>query len=265
MGYAPASVVARQVPENERFTAVRTASVGEGSRRMEMGEGRSESTSGEQDAAPRGGPLSTSQRSASQDRLSGLMAAAQAAGGRGPAPVELWNPPDCGDMDMRIAEDGTWHYMGSPIGRSAMVRLFASVLTREGERFVLKTPVEKIGIRVDDAPFLAVDLATEEGADGPVLVFRTNLDEVVRCGPGHDLRFEEGGGPGLLKPYVHVRRGLEARLTRAVFFDLAGMGEVRDMDGVPMFGVASGASFYPMMRADALEAAAEGDAPARQR
>lgn len=190
-------------------------------------------------------------------RLDGLIAAASAAGGRGPAPVERWNPPDCGDMDMRIAADGTWFYMGTPIGRPALVRLFASVLTREGARFVLKTPVEKIGIKVDDAPFLAVDMAREETAEGSVLVFRTNLDDIVHCGPGSDLRFAPGAGPGDLRPYVHVRRGLEARLTRAVFVDLVDLGEVREVDGTEMFGIASGGAFYPMMPARELEQAAK--------
>lgn len=183
-------------------------------------------------------------------RLEGLMAAVKAAGGRGPAPVDTWNPPDCGDMDMRIAADGTWFYGGTPIGRAKLIRLFASVLTREGERYVLKTPVEKIGITVEDAPFLAVDLAVE--ADG-TLVFRTNMDDLVRAGPGHDLRFAAGAEPGELRPYVHVRHGLEARLTRAVYLELVERGEVRTCDGVPMFGVASGSTFYPMMPAAGLD------------
>jgi hypothetical protein len=185
-------------------------------------------------------------------RLDALLSAVRAAGGRGPAPVELWDPPDCGDMDMRIAADGTWFYGGTPIGRPALVRLFASVLTREGARFVLKTPAEKIGITVEDAPFLAVDMAQEEGESGPVLVFRTNLDDLVRCGPGHDLRFVAGAQEGEVIPYIHVRRGLDARLTRALAFDLAALGEVRDQAGTPMFGVASSGVFYPMLPASAV-------------
>ncbi len=186
-------------------------------------------------------------------RLEGLMAAVKAAGGRGPAPVDKWNPPDCGDMDMRIAADGTWFYGGTPIGRVALTKLFASVLTREGARYVLKTPVEKIGIQVEDAPFLAVDLAVEDADAGPVLVFRTNMDDLVRAGPGRDLRFAPGTEPGELRPYVHVRFGLEARLTRAVYLELVERGEVRTCDGVPMFGVASGSAFYPMMPAEGLD------------
>lgn len=188
-------------------------------------------------------------------RLDALMAAARAGGGKGPAPVELWNPPDCGEMDMVIRADGTWTYMGTPITRPALVKLFASVLTREGGRFVLKTPVEKVGIRVEDAPFLAVDMAVEEPGDaavGRTLVFRTNLDDVIRCGPGHELRFARGAGAGEVVPYLHVRRGLEARLSRAVHLDLMDLGEVRDDGGVPMFGVRSGGLFFPILPAAEL-------------
>lgn len=189
-------------------------------------------------------------------RLDALLAAAKAAGGKGPAPVEKWNPPDCGEMDIRIATDGTWFYMGTPIGRPALVRLFASVLDLEGERFVLKTPVEKVGIKVEDAPFLAVEMGEEDGADGRTLVFRTNLDEVVRCGPDHPLRFASGGTPGEVIPYVTVRRRLEARLTRSAYFDLVAAGEVRAVDGEEMFGIASGGAFFPIMPAAELDRAA---------
>jgi len=190
-------------------------------------------------------------------RLDALMDAVRAAGGRGPAPVDRWNPPDCGDMDIRIKADGTWFYMGTPIARPALVRLFASVLAREGARFVLKTPVEKIGITVDDAPFLAVEMAVEDAAEGRTpngrtLVFRTNLDDLVRCGPGHDLRFAPGAGEGEVVPYLHVRHGLEARLTRAVHLDLMEEGEVREEGGVPMFGVASAGRFYAILPAAGL-------------
>lgn len=191
---------------------------------------------------------------AASGRLEALIAAARASGGRGPAPVEAWNPPDCGDMDMTIRADGSWLYMGTPIGRPALVRLFASVLDREGERFVLKTPVEKIGIRVEDAPFLAVEMAVEADAAGArTLVFRTNMDELVRCGPGHALRFAAGGAPGEVVPYLHVRRGLEARLTRATHLELMDLGEVRPADGVPMFGVASSGVFFPILPAADLD------------
>lgn len=200
-------------------------------------------------AAATDAPIPGSPAPSAAGRLEALMEAARAAGGRGPAPVESWNPPDCGELDIRIRADGVWLYMGTPITRPALVRLFASVLTREGERFVLKTPAEKVGIQVEDVPFLAVDMATEDAAEGRTLVFRTNLDDIVRCGPEHRLRFATGAAPGEVVPYVHVRRGLDARLTRAVHLDLMAAGEVREEGGVPMFGVASAGLFFPILPA----------------
>ena len=175
---------------------------------------------------------------------------ADAAARKGPPPVHLWNPPFCGDIDMRIARDGTWHYGGTPIGRPALVRLFASVLRRDDGRFVLVTPVEKVGITVEDAPFLAVEL---QGEPGTGLRLRTNLDEWVALGPDHPLRFDPGPA-GALKPYARVRGDLWALVGRAVFYDLVAAGEVREVDGRAMFGIASGASFFPMMEAAAMEA-----------
>ena len=173
-------------------------------------------------------------------------------GGKGPPPVELWDPPYCGDLDIRIATDGTWFYLKTPIGRPALVRLFASVLKREGDRYFLVTPVEKCGIRVDDAPFLAVELNVADTVAGRVLNFRTNVDDWVACGPDHPLRFEPETGTGGLKPYLHVRRNLWAKVTRALFFDLVELGEERDLDGTAMFGVASGGTFFPMAPAQAM-------------
>ena len=173
--------------------------------------------------------------------------------GKGPAPVYLWNPPDCGDIDMRIAADGTWFYLGTPIGRPALVKLFASVLKREGEAYFLVTPVEKCGIKVDDAPFAAVELRLRDGSAGRELHLRTNVDDWVRVGTDHPLRFETEAASGGLRPYVLVRAGLWARLTRALWYDLAGLGEVRDVDGRALFGVVSAGEFYPMAPADSLE------------
>jgi hypothetical protein len=174
---------------------------------------------------------------------------------KGPPPVHLWNPPFCGDLDMRISSDGTWHYLKTPIGRPALVKLFASVLKREADRYFLVTPVEKVGITVDDAPFLAVELKVEEGggAEPRRLHFRTNVDDWVTCGSGHALRFEREAGTGGLKPYLHVRRDLWAKVTRALFYDLVELGEERDVDGTRMFGVASGDEFYPMAKAEEIE------------
>jgi hypothetical protein len=183
---------------------------------------------------------------------SGLEAITGALGraGKGAPPVELWNPPFCGDLDMRIAADGTWFYLKTPIGRPALVKLFASVLKREGEKYFLVTPVEKCGIHVDDAPFLAVELKVEDGAGGPVLNFRTNVDDWIACGPEHELRFEPETGTGGLKPYLHVRRDLWAKVTRTLFFDLVERGEEREIAGAMMFGVSSMGRFFPMAPAD---------------
>jgi hypothetical protein len=173
--------------------------------------------------------------------------------GKGPPPVDLWIPPFCGDLDMHIAADGTWFYLKTPIGRPALVKLFASVLKREGENYFLVTPVEKCGIRVDDVPFLAVELKVEQSAEGPVLNFRTNVDDWIACGPQHRLRFDPEAGTGGLKPYLHVRRDLWAKVTRTLFFDLVALGEERDIDGAAMFGVTSMGMFFPMASADQIK------------
>ena len=173
-----------------------------------------------------------------------------AKGAKGLPPVERWNPPFCGDLDMRIAGDGTWYYLKTPIGRPALVKLFASVLKREGDKYFLVTPVEKSGITVDDAPFLAVELAAEQSSAGRVLHFRTNVNDWVACGPEHPLRFEPETGTGGLKPYLHVRRDLWAKVTRALFFDLVELGEEREVEGRAMFGVSSMGAFFAMAPAD---------------
>jgi uncharacterized protein len=184
--------------------------------------------------------------------LDAIAGAAKQAGSKGLPPVHLWNPPFCGDLDMRIAADGTWFYLKTPIGRPALVKLFASVLKREGGKYYLVTPVEKCGIAVDDAPFLAVELKVENAASGRTLQFRTNVDDWVACGPEHALRFEPEPHSGGLKPYLHVRRDLWAKVTRALFYDLVELGEERDIDGARMFGVASGEAFFVMAPAEAL-------------
>lgn len=182
-----------------------------------------------------------------QKSLEGLTASLPRAGDKGLPPVHLWDPPFCGDIDMRIAADGTWFYMKTPIGRPALVKLFAGVLKRESDRHFLVTPVEKVGITVDDAPFVAVEMRTEGG----VMNFRTNVDDWVACGPGHALRFEPEKTGGL-KPYLHVRRDLWARLTRPLFYDLVERGEERTVDGRDVFGVASGGEFFAMADASAV-------------
>jgi len=169
---------------------------------------------------------------------------------KGLPPVERWNPPFCGDIDMRIAGDGTWYYQKTPIGRLPLVKLFASVLKKEGDKYVLVTPVEKVGITVDDVPFLAVELTVARDA-GQSLTFRTNVDDVVTAGPGHALRFQPEVTGGL-RPYLHVRRELWAKVTRTLFYDLVELGEERDVGGRAMFGVVSNGEFFAMADASAV-------------
>ncbi len=184
-----------------------------------------------------------------QSGLEGIAAALPRE--KGPPPVDKWNPPFCGDIDMRIAADGTWFYQKTPIGRPALVKLFASVLKREGDSYFLVTPVEKVGIVVEEVPFLAVELKLEQGPAGQVLNFRTNVEDRVEAGPGHALRFapEPEGG---LKPFLHVRRELWAKVTRTLFYDLVELGEERTIDGKAMFGVVSSGEFFAMAEASVV-------------
>lgn len=183
------------------------------------------------------------------NRLDGLTEAARNAGAKGLPPVHLWNPPFCGDLDMRIAGDGTWYYLGTPIGRPALVRLFSTVLKREDGKYFLVTPVEKIGIRVDDVPFLAVEMQQDGEDAGRILRFRTNVDDWVTCDADHSLRFEMAADGGLT-PYLHVRADLWAKVTRAIYYDLVELGEERIVDGREVFGVASGGEFFVMADAE---------------
>lgn len=192
------------------------------------------------------------QVTATQDaaaRLEGLARAAGDAAARGLPPVHLWNPPFCGDLDIRIAADGTWLYLKTPIGRPALVRLFSSVLKREGDRYFLVTPVEKVGIRVDDAPFLAVEMRQDGEGGARVLSFRTNVDDWVKCDSNFPLRFEPAAGGGLA-PYLHVRGDMWAKVTRALYYDLVALGEERIVDGRALFGVVSGGAFFAMADAE---------------
>ncbi|GGK37396.1 DUF1285 domain-containing protein [Salinarimonas ramus] len=180
------------------------------------------------------------------DALARLVAAAKE--GRGAPPVERWNPEYCGEIDMRIAADGTWFYQGTPIGRPALVKLFASVLRKDPERFVLVTPVERVGIAVEDAPFLAVEMAVEGDGDAREIAFRTNVDDVVKVDAEHPLVFARDAHGGV-KPYLRVRGGLDALVTRALAYDLAELAELRRIDGREVWGVAAGGGFWEMMEA----------------
>jgi hypothetical protein len=191
--------------------------------------------------------------------LDGLTTAARDAAtaaktSKGLPPVHLWNPPFCGDLDMRIARDGTWFYQGTPIGRPALVRLFSTILKRENGKHFLVTPVEKVGIQVEDAPFLAVEMLKEQQDGGRLLRFRTNVDDWVPCDAAHRLRFEAAADGGLT-PYLHVRADLWAKVTRALYYDLVDMGEEQVVDGNPMFGVVSGGEFFAMADAEQVRGA----------
>ena len=185
---------------------------------------------------------------AGQGALEGIAASVA----HGTRPVEQWNPPFCGDIDMKIEADGTWYYQKTPIGRPALVKLFASILKREGDKYFLVTPVEKVGLTVVEAPFLAVELSVTR-AEQQLLMFRTNVDDWVEVGPCHALRFDLDAATGGIKPYVHVRRGLWAKVTRALFYDLVDLGEEREIAGKAMFGVASKGEFFAMAEASALK------------
>lgn len=177
-----------------------------------------------------------------------------ARAGKGVPPVESWNPPYCGDIDMEIRADGTWFYLGTPIGRMPLVRLFSTVLRKEEDgRTYLVTPVEKVGIRVEDAPFVAVEMDASGEGDGRVLTFRTNVGDVVEAGPQHPLRFLDEEETGGLKPYLHVRGRLEALVARPVMYQLVEIGETLEVDGEPTFAVRSRGAVFPIMPATTLQ------------
>ncbi len=187
--------------------------------------------------------------------------AAATKGGRGPAPVHLWDPPYCGELDIRIGRDGLWWYLGTPIGRIELVRLFASVLKLEDGRYYLVTPVEKIGITVDDAPFVAVDFEVSDPGPAQTITFQTNLDEFSVAGrdnPIHVVRDPETGEPS---PYVHIRSGLKALIDRKSYYRLVEIGEHDEVGGevggeiggVRWFGLRSGGVFFPVIPSAELE------------
>ena len=182
----------------------------------------------------------------------GLAASAKAASKKGPPPVHLWDPPFCGDLDMRIARDGTWFYLGTPIGRKPLVKLFSSIIKREGDDYFLVTPVEKVGITVDDAPFIAVDFEVDTADGHQVLTFTTQVDDIAIAGPDHPIRVERDPQTGEPSPYILIRRNLEALIDRKSFYRLVDLGEVRPVDGVDWFGVASKETFFPIIPASEL-------------
>lgn len=180
------------------------------------------------------------------DRAGNLLAQIPASKEKGLPPVHLWNPDCCGDIDMRIARDGTWYYLGTPIGRKPMVRLFSTIIRRDGDDYFLVTPVEKCGITVDDAPFVAVTLAVEGEGEQQVLRFTTNVEDEVVADAAHPIRVELDPQTQEPSPYVLVRVNLEALIHRNVFYQLVELAVPREIDGVDWLGVWSSGQFFPI-------------------
>lgn len=161
-------------------------------------------------------------------------------------PVHLWNPEFCGDIDMCIARDGTWFHEGRPIRRQSMVRLFSTILRRDDGEYFLVTPAEKLRLKVADAPFVAVAMATHGEGRDQVLTFRTNVDDEVMAGQEHPIRVDVDAESEEPSPYVHVRAGLEALISRPVFYELVELAGEEIIDGETLFGVWSAGRFFPL-------------------
>jgi len=182
-----------------------------------------------------------------EDNLAGLEGLLKETCGRGTPPVERWQPPYCGDIGLKIRRDGVWLHQKRQIRRESLVRLFASVLRKDADgRTYLVTPAEKVDVAVEDAPFLAVEMGVNGVGRAQQLIFRTNVDDVVRCGPEHPMRFAQQTPGGGLKPYVRVRGRLEALLTRALAYDLAALAVEETRGGRTVVGVWSGGTFFAM-------------------
>jgi hypothetical protein len=173
-----------------------------------------------------------------------LASAAKRATKRGLPPVHLWNPPFCGDLDMRIARDGTWFYLGTPIGRFELVKLFSTILRKDGEKYFLVTPVEKVGITVDDAPFVAVDFEVEDAGLNQILTFENNVGDQFQAGLEHPIRVIRDPQTGEPSPYILVRANLEALIDRKSFYRLVDIGTHEEVSGESWFGVRSGGTFF---------------------
>ncbi len=183
-----------------------------------------------------------------------LAQAAQKAGEKGLPPVHLWNPPFCGDLDMRIARDGTWFYLGTPIGRAPLVRLFSTILRRDGDDYFLVTPVEKVGITVDDAPFVAIDFEIKNNGLDQFLTFETNVGDFAIAGPDNPIRVERDPETGEPSPYILIRANLEALIDRKSFYRLVDIGAHHAVDGENWFGLWSSGAFFPIIPSAELDA-----------
>lgn len=182
-----------------------------------------------------------------------LTTAAKAAGKKGLPPVHLWDPEFCGDLDMRIARGGTWWYLGTPMGRKELVKLFSSILRKDGDDYFLVTPVEKVGITVDDAPFVAVDFEVTGEGRSQVLTFETHVEDFASAGPEHPIRVVRDPDTGEPSPYVLIRDNLEALIDRKSFYRLVEIGSHEERDSESWFGVWSGGQFFPIIPSAELE------------
>ena len=176
-----------------------------------------------------------------------VLASAGAATGKGPPPLHLWNPPFCGDIDMRIARDGTWFYLGTPIGRPGLVKLFSSIIKREGDSYFLVTPVEKVGIVVEDAPFLAIDLDVIGKDHNQRVTFTTQVGDTAVAGAAHPLRVDRNEISGEPSPYILIRANLEALIDRKSFYRLIEMCQHEHHQGADWFGLWSDGVFFPII------------------
>lgn len=182
-----------------------------------------------------------------------LASAVKAASKKGPPPVHLWNPDFCGDLDMRIARDGTWWYLGTPMGRKELVKLFSSIIRKDGDDYFLVTPVEKVGITVDDAPFVAIDFDATGDGEGQILTFTTHVDDVAIAGPDNPIRVARDPETGEPSPYILIRANLEALIDRKSFYRLVDIGAHKDVQGESWFGLWSSGQFFPVIPSQELD------------
>jgi len=183
----------------------------------------------------------------------GIISAVKRAAPRGIPPVEKWDPPFCGDLDMRIARDGTWFYLGTPIGRKPLVKLFSSILKKEGDDYFLVTPVEKVGITVEDAPFVAVDFSVEGEGKDTTITFSTHVGDTATAGPDHAMRIVRDPETGEPSPYINIRRNLDALIDRKSFYRLVDIGVAHQVEGEDWFGVWSEGVFFPFIPVSELK------------
>tara|TARA_R110002096_G_scaffold414611_1_gene615791 strand:- start:23918 stop:24493 length:576 start_codon:yes stop_codon:yes gene_type:complete len=188
-----------------------------------------------------------------KENTDSIVQAVTKASKKGPPPVHLWNPPFCGDLDMRIARDGTWFYLGTPIGRAPLVKLFSSIIRKDGDDYFLVTPVEKVGITVEDAPFVANDFDVENAGDDQVITFHTHVGDIAVAGDENPIRVVRDAVTGEPSPYVLIRANLEALIDRKSFYRLVDIGMTQKHDGIDWFGVRSSGTFFPIIPASELE------------